>query len=905
MTDHPYRTALDDAGFALGAFEVRGRVFPLQRVDLHIRLRGVHAHVSIEQELRNDRDEPLEVTYVFPAPALGAVSSYTFAIDARSVRGVLYEREDARTRYDAAIAAGHAASTLEEDRPEVLTLRIGNLAPGATARVRIGLDLMLPLADDCAVLRLPLVVAARYVPGRPIAMPAAGAGTSPDTDAAPDASRVTPPLAAADPGVRVGVIVDAYGFDDVTATHPVIADRRLGALRVTLDGIVPDRDIVLRFPLRMADEALVVRDPDGAAATLVVTSCALSADEPPPLDVAIAIDRSGSMSGAKMVAARRAAAGIVDSLGPEDRMTVLAFDHLLDAPLGASLIAASAGRRRAATDFLSALDARGGTEMATALAAAVAAFDRVDPGRRRAIVLVTDGQVANEDQLVRLIRPLRGVEILAVAIGPAANQGLCQRLAAATGAAVEAAETDAVLGGALDRTLRRLLAPTLDDLGLEIDGANLVPGSLAPARPPRLVPGIPTVLAARVRGTPTAVRVVARDRERRAVVRSVPLEVIDAPALRRVWARLRIRDLEDAAACAAFPAGPRLEDELIETSLSSGVMSRYTAFVAVDEARAVAPGTPLARVSQPVLAAADRGGAERATRTQSGTLRGKLAYLSPEQARGYPTSPATDVFALAHILAELATLTRLFRADTDFETLKAIVDGPPIALPRSLGPLGDVLAAALARDPAARPGDGAALLSLLSPLAHDRTGLSDLARLHARAIPDPVIARSRSLWITERLSSSWEADIYAAAYAGPAIDALHGAIVRVPNDSDPDATPGDPVAIASPHVARLLGLSTAPRRAHVIERVPGVDLGALTRAKPQLAPAQLAAIAIDCASALAAIHALGIVHRKLEPRSFVLSTAGRAVLVDLPIAKQGTALPRLAIPLRGFHAADP
>ena len=57
--------------------------------------------------------------------------------------------------------------------------------------------------------------------------------------------------------------------------------------------------------------------------------------KPRPRDVAFVLDRSGSMGGWKMVAARRAMARMVDSLTDRDRFTVLAFDDRIETPTGA------------------------------------------------------------------------------------------------------------------------------------------------------------------------------------------------------------------------------------------------------------------------------------------------------------------------------------------------------------------------------------------------------------------------------------------------------------------------------------------------------------------------------------------------------------------------------------------
>ncbi|MFO0661759.1 MAG: serine/threonine-protein kinase, partial [Polyangiaceae bacterium] len=64
--------------------------------------------------------------------------------------------------------------------------------------------------------------------------------------------------------------------------------------------------------------------------------------------------------------------------------------------------------------------------------------------------------------------------------------------------------------------------------------------------------------------------------------------------------------------------------------------------------------------------------AGRLSSTRAGTLKGKLAYMSPEQVRGQEIDRRTDIFALGVVLWELTTGHRLFRMDSDLETLEKV-----------------------------------------------------------------------------------------------------------------------------------------------------------------------------------------------------------------------------------------
>ena len=124
---------------------------------------------------------------------------------------------------------------------------------------------------------------------------------------------------------------------------------------------------------------------------------------PRPRAVAFVLDRSGSMDGWKIVAARRAMARMIDTLNDADRFCLLAFDSVMESPPGLSggLAQANDRNRFRAVEYLSGLGARGGTEMADPLAHAVDVLAEVSHEERdRVLVLVTDGQVGNEDQIL-------------------------------------------------------------------------------------------------------------------------------------------------------------------------------------------------------------------------------------------------------------------------------------------------------------------------------------------------------------------------------------------------------------------------------------------------------------------------------------------------------------------------
>jgi tRNA A-37 threonylcarbamoyl transferase component Bud32 len=119
--------------------------------------------------------------------------------------------------------------------------------------------------------------------------------------------------------------------------------------------------------------------------------------------------------------------------------------------------------------------------------------------------------------------------------------------------------------------------------------------------------------------------------------------------------------------------------------------------------------------------------------TGTGTLKGKLAYMSPEQCNNEPVDRRSDVYSLGVLLYELTTQSRLFKADSEAGTVKLVMEAripPPSSRVPDFPPqLEPVLYKALSRDRDQRYASGREVELALEQVARERGLLTSTARL--------------------------------------------------------------------------------------------------------------------------------------------------------------------------------
>ncbi len=629
---HRVRTQTAVAEPRSGAYAApEGRPLPLEGVRVTAEISGAASRVVMAQRYRNAEAVPVEAVYVFPLPEGAALCGLLIETGGRRINGRVLEREEAFAAYDDALAAGHGAALLDEERPNVFTASVGNLLPGQELTVELTWVEALAREGDAIRFALPTVVAPRYVPDED------ARGVSPTPG-----ERVSPPVELAVPyGFSFAAEVELPGgvAGVESPTHPIRVLLADGKARVELaqEAAAMDRDLVLLLtPVAAAKPCgLLERQADGSvvAAVSFVPSLSRSGG---PREVVFLVDRSGSMNGDSIEAVRRALQLCLRSLEEGDAFDVVGFGSTFQTLFGAprpyaqaSLEEASAHVERLQADL-------GGTEILPALRSVL---ERpCASGLRREVVLLTDGEVSNDDAVVALAREHAATtRVFAFGIGHAASEHLVRAVARASGGAAEMILPGRALEATVVRQFGRLRAAALEDVRVAWSGARAQ--LQAPATVAQLFDGEPLAVYAWLDGAPAAALLSATSAGKAVSweVELDPEKVADGSLLGTLAARAAIRDLEEGTAEARRGsnqrdrAEKRVREEIVRLAVRYGLASRETSFVAVEE-REAGEDRPAAELRRIPVALAHGWGGVEATRHQ-----GVSSRVSPnprDRARG-------------------------------------------------------------------------------------------------------------------------------------------------------------------------------------------------------------------------------------------------------------------------------
>jgi Ca-activated chloride channel family protein len=558
----------------------------LRGVRVRARVAGMSVKATVEQTFVNLEAQAIEAVYTFPLPEGAAVCGFEVVFFDKVFTGVVEETNQAIRRYDDAIAEGHGAYLMEQHRPDVFSVRVGNLKPRQAVTIRLTYVSDLVAVDRSIRLAFPTTIAPRYV---------TTSGVDP-IDAAVDGDALNPPHVLSVPyGLSMEVELDlGKGMTGVTSpSHPVLVHRGdVGGVWVVgfAGGVAEmDRDVVLELAMAREQAPFALAATSAAGERFIAVNFLPEfedeAGEGSPTvsrETVFLLDCSGSMSGQPTEQATAALECCLRCMSAEDTFNVCRFGSRFELLSERSLVY-SAQTLKEATQFINRRADLGGTELLAPLEAILR--PRPARGEVRNIVLLTDGQVTNEPAVIALAKRFRAHNrIFTFGIGAASSAFLVNGLARVTGGAAEFIAPGERIEEKVLRAFGRLASPPVSEVEIDWGDAD---AQVSPRFLPPLFDGDALRVFARLPGRiPASVtlrcKTAAGPRSWTVAVRQGddPEQVL--PSL---WARSMIRTIEeeDEVQQTVSISGASLDrSRLVELSKRYNLLCGLTSFVAVE-----------------------------------------------------------------------------------------------------------------------------------------------------------------------------------------------------------------------------------------------------------------------------------------------------------------------------------
>ncbi|XP_062390507.1 protein mono-ADP-ribosyltransferase PARP4-like isoform X2 [Sardina pilchardus] len=586
-----------------GLLDSAGQMLPLQAVHVKCKLVDLLSQVIIFQTYSNPNPAPIEAKYVFPLEESAAVCGFEAFINGKHVIGQVKEKEQAHKEYKQAIAKGHGAYLMDQEAPDVFTISVGNLPPGATVLIKVTFISELLVKADSIFFQLPGSVAPWQ---QSAALNEKTQGTVEKVCVSELNGDFSLSLSIEMPYEITSLRCNTHRIQtkrtDCKAMVCTLPGEMLGSdgfeLYITLSEMHMPRMWVENHPDKDSQACMLVFYPDFGA--LRGAGEELSPGPAGPAgggvqEVLLLLDTSESMRGETLLNARHIALHLLSKLDKKLKINIVLFgtDHknafMFSKVLGDAY--------EPAKDFIKTSPPVGGS---TELWRPLRSLSLLPPSRgSRSLVLLSDGHVQNPTLTLQLVRSHAAhTRLFTCGLSKTANRHMLRALAQAGGGAYEFFDTKTrhTWSEKVASQVRRLASPGCSSVAVkwQLFNPTAPPPVQAPAQVHALFSNCHTLVYGFVpHCTQATLYGDLCGQEIKTMVSTTELQKTKGTFLHKLTARAVIRDYEDGVLHMdeAEHEGKKaqMKSFIVELSKEFSVLSQFTSFVAIEERDAQKP----------------------------------------------------------------------------------------------------------------------------------------------------------------------------------------------------------------------------------------------------------------------------------------------------------------------------
>ncbi len=526
------------------------------------------AETMVEQVFYNHSDRPLEATYIFPVPKGASVNKFTMGVDGKETKGELLEADKAREIYTSIVRRIQDPGLLEYMENNLLRMRVFPVPARGNQRVSVSYTSVVPKEGDLMEFVFPLKGEMR-------------------------SNQVAQEFSLS------GTIKSQHGIANTySPTHDINTQRKSDkevSLSLNKAGLMGDKDFQLfySFSDKAVGMSMLTHRPiaseEGYFSLMINPSMKGNKAKPMPRDFVFVMDTSGSMRGPKMDQAKKALKYCINSLGENDRFSMLNFATSISL-FRDEFVPANEEFKNIGRKWIEGLDSTGGTAIRDALLAALEIRGN-DASRPFVIVFFTDGMPTigetNPEKITRdvLAKIKPNTRIFTFGVGDDVNATMLDMLAEKTKAAttyVRPAEDIEIKSSAM---VSKISNPVLVNLSLtfspDIQVLDIYPTSL-----PDIFEGSQLMVFGKYKGKGgSAIKLrgdLANEKKEFVYEYNFPEKTSDSKSfVEQLWARRKVGFLLDQIR--ANGEKGELVDEVTKLAKKYGITTPYTSYLVVPD----------------------------------------------------------------------------------------------------------------------------------------------------------------------------------------------------------------------------------------------------------------------------------------------------------------------------------
>ena len=428
------------------------RELALKKVKITGNVIGKFGSFEIEQVYKNNTKDVLEVGYTFPIVETATVVGFEINVGDKVLKGKCKEKGEAKKEYQKNIVKGNSSYMMEQETNNIFKISVGKIDRDEEVKVKIQYIDKFEIIDNKIQVLMPTLVTPRYK------------------------SNITDKLVYGKVDYtidfNINIIKSLNRKSIYCPSHKinVIDEDKTERVEVLNYDLSKDFKLQIELKSELSSNAITSKTKDEKDMIyLSFMPEILDSYEDSEKEYLFIIDVSGSMMGEKLDETKRAVIECLKQLDVGDKFNIIPFESQFEA-MNIKSIEYNEENMKKAIEYINKLKPLGGTEILNPIK-----FALYEKEKDKIILLFTDGQVGNEDEIIRFVENnVNRSRIFPFGIDTNVNSSFIKQLAKAGNGKAELIQPNEKIDDKIIRTFARIQTPLLEELTIDYGNNRVI-----------------------------------------------------------------------------------------------------------------------------------------------------------------------------------------------------------------------------------------------------------------------------------------------------------------------------------------------------------------------------------------------------------------------------------------------